>query len=314
MDAAIFLEEYAKLKNAVPRVALINTKSENSAYTQYSISNRNVYICWGCEENEDSYYGYWLYTNKDAVDSSFAYNTEITYECVDVRRSYNIYYSQDLSDCRDMFLCLDCVGSSDCFGCVGLRQKQFQIFNVQYEKEDYHREVARLRDEWSDEERRRLIRENFLQLKEKTPHIYMHQINAEHCTGDYIYNSRNCIWSFDIRNCEDSQYIYNTFDIKDCQDCSYVKDGQLMYECVSAFGQNFNYCYVCWGGANLDFCELCFNCQDMIGCIGLRNKRFCILNKQYTEEEYRRVTSELKKNLCLAGIYQGKLPQIFWDG
>jgi hypothetical protein len=34
------------------------------------------------------------------------------------------------------------------------------------------------------------------------------------------------------------------------------------------------------------YCENCFSCNNCFGCVGLRNKQFCILNKQYTKEEY----------------------------
>ena len=254
-----FLEQYAKLKLSVPRAALFNTKSENSEYTSYSINNRNVYICMGCEDNEDCYYGYWIYTNKDAADLSFTYDTQSAYECIDMRRCYGADFCQDCTDCRDMFLCFDCLGCSDCFGCAGLRRAKFQIFNKQYSREDYFKEVSALREKWKNPPGREEIFAQFEKFKEAAPHLYMRHLNTENCTGDYIYNCRNCQWCFDARECEDCTYCYNTFNLKNCSDMAFGKQGELLYECVSAYGVNFNYCYVCWGGANLDFCELCFN-------------------------------------------------------
>ena len=32
------------------------------------------------------------------------------------------------------------------------------------------------------------------------------------------------------------------------------------------------------------FC--CQNVANLFGCVGLKNKQYCILNKQYTKEEY----------------------------
>jgi hypothetical protein len=34
------------------------------------------------------------------------------------------------------------------------------------------------------------------------------------------------------------------------------------------------------------YCDQCFDSKNIFGCIGLRTKEFCILNKQYTKEEY----------------------------
>ena len=309
-----FIKEFEELKRSVPRAALFNIKSENSEYTSYAIGNKNCYRCMGADYNQDCYYGYWIYTNKDAIDCSYLYDTEIAYECVDVKRSYSMYYSQDCSDCRDLFLCYDCVGSNDSFGCVGLRRKEYHIFNKKYSKEEYLEKVAQLRVAWHTREDREEILRNFEEVKMNTPHVYMHQLDAEFSSGDYIYNARNSLYSFDVRRCEDSQHLYNTFDLKNCGDCSYVRDGELLYECVSCFGINFNYCYVCWGGVNMDFSELCFNCSDCIGCIGLKNKQFHILNKPYSEEEYKKVAPELKAQLREQGLYSGRLPEVFWQG
>ncbi len=35
------------------------------------------------------------------------------------------------------------------------------------------------------------------------------------------------------------------------------------------------------------------NCKFCIGCIGLRNKEYCILNKQYTKEEREKKADEI---------------------
>jgi|AntAceMinimDraft_13_1070369.scaffolds.fasta_scaffold65851_1 hypothetical protein len=45
----------------------------------------------------------------------------------------SVYYSQF------------CIGCSNCFGCIGLRNKQYCIFNKQYENKDkYEEQVAKI--------------------------------------------------------------------------------------------------------------------------------------------------------------------------
>ncbi len=34
------------------------------------------------------------------------------------------------------------------------------------------------------------------------------------------------------------------------------------------------------------YVDSCFNCNNLFGCISLRNKEYCILNKQYSKKEY----------------------------
>ena len=39
-----------------------------------------------------------------------------------------------------------CVSCSDCFGCVGLKHKQYHIFNIEYSKDEYRRLVGKIMD------------------------------------------------------------------------------------------------------------------------------------------------------------------------
>ena len=40
------------------------------------------------------------------------------------------------------------------------------------------------------------------------------------------------------------------------------------------------------GHSNLYTDNCVENCNNLFGCIGLRNKSYCIFNKQYTKDEY----------------------------
>ncbi len=42
------------------------------------------------------------------------------------------------------------------------------------------------------------------------------------------------------------------------------------------------------------FCENCSNC---FGCVGIKNKNYCILNKQYSKEEYEEILPRLIKHM-----------------
>jgi hypothetical protein len=53
-------------------------------------------------------------------------------ECDNVRFSFDCWPA-----CRNLEYCMSCRSSSDCFACVGLKKKQYCIFNKQYSKEEY---------------------------------------------------------------------------------------------------------------------------------------------------------------------------------
>ena len=60
--------------------------------------------------------------------------------------------------------------------------------------------------------------------------------------------------------------------------------------------EKFYHCMYCQESKNITDCYHCFDCENCtfcLGCIGLRSAQYCILNKQYTKEEYEKVTQEM---------------------
>ena len=59
----------------------------------------------------------------------------------------------------------------------------------------------------------------------------------------------------------------------------------------------------CDGCLNVEYSELLESCENCFGCIGLYKKSFCILNKQYTEEEYYQLLDTLKTTMLTQNEY-----------
>ncbi|MFA6529095.1 MAG: hypothetical protein WCT46_06185, partial [Candidatus Gracilibacteria bacterium] len=92
---------------------------------------------------------------------------------------------------------------------------------------------------------------------------------------------------------------------KDCMDWDFYGDGaEMCYEISSSAG-NVNYCSFClncWdGNSNLFYCDLSTGSKNCFGCIGLRSSSYCILNKQYTQEEYEKLLPEIIKHMESTG-------------
>jgi hypothetical protein len=66
--------------------------------------------------------------------------TDNIYECITSGlEGYNLKFCFNcFENVRDLEYCMYCIGSKDCFGCVGLFKKQYCIFNKQYTKEEYN--------------------------------------------------------------------------------------------------------------------------------------------------------------------------------
>jgi len=82
------------------------------------------------------------------------------------------------------------------------------------------------------------------------------------------------------------------FDGKDSYDFDGGGKSELTYENMS---NDFSYAAI--AGTTSEhlqysyYCDLCFHCENCFGCVGLRHKQFCILNKQYTKDEYEKLVS-----------------------
>jgi hypothetical protein len=72
---------------------------------------------------------------------------ELNYEvCVSGHNSYSVKFSSDCwPNCKNLEYCIGLFSSSDCFGCFGLKKKQYCILNKQYKKEEYFELVEKIK-------------------------------------------------------------------------------------------------------------------------------------------------------------------------
>jgi hypothetical protein len=52
-----------------------------------------------------------------------------------------------------------------------------------------------------------------------------------------------------------------------------------------------------WTCSNIYYSLFCHQSNDCFGCIGLRNKQYCIFNKQYTKEEYEALVPKIVEQM-----------------
>ncbi len=270
-----FIQQLHALQLKTPHLGEVNIGLENSPYCQYSGYTKNCYLLIGSEHDEDCYYGNWLYFCRDCVDCKNTYKCELCYECTDCENCYGCVDCQDCKFCQDCENCFDCRSCQNCYGCAGLRNKQYYFLNEKLSKEEYE---ARMKEEKPSSE----------EVFQKTPRVASRQINTENCTGDYIQNSKNAHYCFEVKELEDCSFCDGCIQIKDCYECSNCYFGcELSYEIMSAIQLvNCNFCYSCHYCSDCEHCEQCFNCDHCFGCVGLHKKKYHILNEPYSREEY----------------------------
>ncbi|HCC60143.1 MAG: hypothetical protein A2402_01880 [Candidatus Staskawiczbacteria bacterium RIFOXYC1_FULL_37_43] len=302
-----FFEQYQKLSKRVPRVSLINANSVNSEYTHLAADNKDCYMLFESSNNERCNHSYWMQISKDCLDCAFVNNSELCYELFVAYNCYKLFFSKECRDCTDSFFLQDCVGCSNCYGCVGLRQKQYHIFNKPYSKEDYFKIL---------EEKKKQIKEGDVEnFKKEFKDFALKQINkyayiqkSARSTGNYLLNTKNCNNCFHGDDAENCKYGYHVWrNSKDNMDVSTAgRDAELVYETINTgisaynikFGiQNWN------GNSDLTYCEACSGSSNLFGCISLHGKSYCILNKQCTKEEYQKLLPQIIEHMKKTGEY-----------
>ena len=283
-----FFEQWDDLCHSVPRPSLFvgYEFDENAAYTNHAGKNKDCYLIFDSDENRGCYYSYSLNSCQNCVDCFRVRRSELCYECIDCVRCYGSMYLQDCDNCHSSMFLKNCTGCSDCLMCSNVKNKQYCIENKQVTPEEY----KRVRSLLSARSAIAQARMRFDALKLEFPQKYMHGMQNETVLGDYLVECKNAFQCFDSEHLWDCRYVFQGFmPLKSCMDIQECGDGELLYECaVTGYGAHaslFSH-HTLASFSNLLYCSLCPHSKDCFGCIGMRRKQYCILNKQYTKEEY----------------------------
>jgi len=286
-----FFEQFFSLLKEVPKMARIQQgENENSKFCNCASYNKNSYLIFSGNQNEDCLYGTFVNMSKNCLDNFYIINSELCYECINCDNCYDLIFSQNCKNCSGSAFLKNCLGCTDCFACINLQNKKYHFLNKEYSKEEYLKKISTLSlDTFSN---LKISRENFSKFCTKFPHKYMEGIINENCSGNFISNSKNSICCFDSDNLEDCSYCSSSQNIKNCLDVDHygaTQTNELLYECegVGHGAFNIKFSKLVWGGSSdIDYCYECFSSKDCFGCTGLKKSQFCILNKQYSREEY----------------------------
>ncbi|MCX6720691.1 MAG: hypothetical protein NTW11_02715 [Candidatus Staskawiczbacteria bacterium] len=285
-----FFEQYRKLSNTVPREGLINANSINCEYTHLAADNKDCYLLFESSNNERCNHCYWMQLSKDCLDCAFVNSSELCYETFVAWNCYKVFFSKECRDCTDSYFLQDCVGLTNCYGCVNLRSKSYCVFNKQYTKEEYSKILEEKKEQIKQGKAADLLKD-FKDFALKQINKYAYIQKSVRSTGDRLLNTKNCIYCFDGYDAENCKYGYHVWrDAKEVMDGSTVGRGaELVYESINSGMKNYNVKFGIqdWNGNHdLTYSEACSGSSNLFGCISLHAKEYCILNKQYTKEEY----------------------------
>src|SRR3989344_244430 len=291
LEQSIF-QQLTELTKAVPRMGLITVSNENSDFTTGTGYCKNCYLINSSEYCEDCYYGKLVQSSKNCVDCSYTYDSE---QCYDVTSIYNCHTCTHLlfsKNCSDCHFSSSLIGCRNCLLFSNLRQKEYCIRNTQVTRAEFEKVVA---DFKGSHEASEALRAEWREMEKNRIHRASNLVNSEGCTGDYIENSKHCIDCFDLTGSQDCLHSYVGVSIKDVQHCAnmYLKV-ELCLDVLGAIELYHSaYSLFSFYCQDILYCEYCWHCRDCFGCNGLKQKQYCILNKQYTKEEYESLVPQI---------------------
>lgn len=259
--------------------------NENAGYCDCVYGVKNAYLTsitgGGCENVAYSFDV--RYTTSNVFQSVFVNNnSDIVYYCLWVTNSFSVFYSRYITDSNHIWFSTNLIWCDHCLFCDDLQNQSYCIKNVQYTKEQYE--------------------EKFNAMKEN-PSLYTgHFAPLIHVAWNNIGSTWTVVWSHIVQ----SKDIENGYSVvtthawrnivlwgsphgdEDYYDAFIVWRAKHFYG-LAVWWWFSEHCYICsyiwWGSFSLYYCYFMDGCSYCLGCVGLKNKQFCIFNKQYTKEE-----------------------------
>lgn len=294
-----FFEQFQELANVVPRPPLFTDylKDENSDYTNFAGKNKNCYLIFDSDENWDCLYSYGINSCKNSLDLYRCQEMELCAESLDSKGCYNSAYLSNCEKCIDSWFLDNCIGCQNCLMCVNLHHKEYYVRNQPVSRAEFEK----IRSTLTSTKTINHLKEEFQQFPLKFPRRFRHGLHNEGVSGNYLVHCKNTFNSFDCMNTWDGKYCTQIFiKAKDCMDVHECGDCELIYD-SAVVGYNAYNCR--WSLVslsqinNLTYCRFCFFSSNLFGCFGLKRQKYCILNKQYTPEEYFKIVERIIEHM-----------------
>lgn len=289
--------DLAQLFRTVP-IAAVNHfgENENCDYSDVAYNAKNIYLSIVTTRGvENAAYVFNCKDNSTNVFSSINVLewSENVYASNYIIQSYNVFFSENIINSSNIRLSTNCIGCTECVDCDGLENVSYCIQNTKLDKDAYF-----------------LRKQEILQNKEKLiKKISDKPLNM---------GSFNVQWT-NLYNCHDVTNAYSCINVKNARNVALISSNEDNGDFYDVFmgGRSTNFYGVCDAGGFSDncycitqcatcasmyysmFCEWCSFC---LGCIGLKNKQFCILNKQYSKEERLQKVDEIFARMEQEGI------------
>ncbi len=297
-----FLVQFRELFQSVPMPSLYTEYSTmlNSEYCNAAAELKNCYLCFKSDYAENSAYLNTISEMKECFDIAFSNYSELSYDSVNITKCYQVFYSKNCDNSHNIYFSENLSGCSNCIGCINLRKKDYYIFNQPYSKEEYEKFLKNLNlGSYQN-------RENFVQQVKKEflkhPRKEYYGTKNINISGDYISNSKNVHDSFMVANSENLRYcqLLKNGPAANCYDYTmFSMNAEWIYDSswVGLQVNNIKFSNWCYKARYLEYCFGCHGSGNLFGCVGVRGGEYCILNKQYSKDEYLTLVEKIRSDM-----------------
>ncbi len=290
---------HSVIKNT-PLPALDNAYKylENCEYINGNGFSKHCYFIFNGNHNESCLYGWSLFDCINILDSSYVRFSENCSHSLHLWKCFNTHFSWNVSESRDSEYIFSCDWCQYIIGCVWLKNQRYQVLNSPCTEIEYQDILKRIKTD-------NIFRKDFeLKVLKLVKSIWIEgsittgSVNAK---GDFCYDSNDVFDCYNVGDSRNIYHVYNSFWVTDTIGLDqWGENTNLTYESLDIWLNASNiYCSIsCWNNAIYNFYSTkCNWCSFIFGCSWLRNKSYCIFNKQYTKEEWERTLQKIIRQM-----------------
>ena len=259
--------------------------NENADYCDSIYGIKNWYLSsivwWWCENVA---YSFDVRYNSTNIFNSLFVNTNCDriFNSTWITWSTDVSYSKYIKDSNDIWFSTNLIWCSSCIGCNNLQNLSYHIHNIPYTKEEYTRMKKEILQEKNTFENKYSSLQNVPAINRwSTGEIsWSHIIQSSNIENGYnvcdTHTWRNIILAgspHDDRDYYDSIIVWRATNFRGI--CVWWGFSEHCYLTSNVWGWSYGIYYSFF----IDGCSYC------LWCIWLKNKSYCIFNKQYTKEE-----------------------------
>lgn len=293
-------------------------KNVNSDYANFAGGKdglRNCYMVFNGGGEDMMYTRGVRMPARNIVDGYYSYGVEKCYEIINTKSSFGVCFGQNVVGCLDSYFLYDCVNCQNCFGCVNLRNQSFCFLNKKLSKDEYQEKVNEILGSFSKMQK---FRKMFDDFSLKFPRRLNQNLKAYNSFGNYLCETNNVFNGFEVAGAENCRNVffagYALEPMKDSWDVlGFGFGSELLLETMAVgYSSRVISSAHCWYCSDLEYCFYLNKSENCLGCDGIKNGKYFILNKQYGKNEFFKIKEEIVGKLKEKGEYGLFFPGIFF--